>query len=69
MATYKELQKYVKEKYNCIIETCWIAHMKELQGLNPKIAPNRKSKNYRVNPCPEHIKPLIINAFKYYKMI
>jgi len=69
MATYKEIQKYIKEKNNRVVETCWIAHMKELHGLNPKIAPNRKSENNRVNPCPEQIKPLIIDAFKYYKMI
>lgn len=29
MAIYKEIQEYVKEKYNITVQTCWIAHMKK----------------------------------------
>jgi hypothetical protein len=69
MATYTEIQKYVKENNKLSIKTCWIAHMKELTGLPLKKAPNRKNVNYRLNPCPDEIKPIILNAFKKLKMI
>jgi len=32
MATYKAIQNYIKDKYNCSIKTCWIADMKEQCG-------------------------------------
>lgn len=32
MATYKEIQQYVKLKYGFTPKTCWIAHMKEMYG-------------------------------------
>jgi len=35
MATYKEVQEYIKKKYGFIVKTCWIAHVKEMCGLNP----------------------------------
>ena len=38
MASYKE----INEKYGISIETCWIAHVKEICGLNVSQAPNRK---------------------------
>ena len=59
MATYKDIQNYIKEKYGRTVKTCWIAHMKELYGLNPAIAQNRLSENARTNPCPEKIRGLI----------
>ena len=34
MATYKEIQAYVKEKYGFQPKTCWIAHMKEVCGIS-----------------------------------
>jgi len=69
MATYKQISKYVKEKHDCVVKSCWIAHMKELHGLKPRKAPNRISKNNRKNPCPENKKPLIKEAFQYFNMI
>ena len=43
MATYKEIQEYVKDKYGFQPKTCWIAHMKEVCGLPVKVAVNEKS--------------------------
>ena len=39
MATYKEIQGYVKETYGFLPKTCWIAHMKELCGIPIKMRP------------------------------
>ena len=43
MATYKEIQAYVKDKYGFQPKMCWIAHMKEVCGIPVKNAPNRIS--------------------------
>ncbi|UZE92468.1 MAG: hypothetical protein IB616_01260 [Methanosarcinales archaeon] len=69
MATYKEIQEYVKKKYGFSVKTCWIAHVKEMCGLSPRIAPNRHSRNSRKNPCPvEKIGP-IKDTFNHFGMI
>jgi hypothetical protein len=60
MATYKEIQDYVEKKHGCSVKTCWIAHVKELEGLPLREAPNRESEDYRTNPFPENKKPLAI---------
>lgn len=69
MATYKEIQGYVKEKYNVSIKTCWIADMKEHHGLNKRVAPNRINEDSKVYPCSEDKKEMITDAFKHFKMI
>jgi hypothetical protein len=65
IVTYKEIQAYVKDKYGCSVKTCWIAHAKELAGLPVKSAPNRISKDFRTNPCPDDKKEIILDAFRY----
>jgi len=52
MATYKEIQDYVKQKNGFQPKTCWIAHMKELCGLNVKVAHNIHFLEKREKPCP-----------------
>ena len=52
MATYKEIQGYVKGTYGFLPKTCWIAHMKELCGIPVNNAPNRISPPHREKPCP-----------------
>lgn len=69
MATYKEIQSYVKDKYNTSIKTCWIADMKEYHGLNKRVAPNRISMDSKTYPCPEDKKEMITDAFKHYGML
>lgn len=69
MATYKEIQKYVKDNYGYIPKSCWIAHTKEICGLNPKISNNRYNNNRRAYPCPENKLNDIKQAFIYFEMI
>jgi len=69
MATYKEIQDYVKEKRGVTVKTCWIADVKEMCGLNPRIAPNRCSPTKRKNPCPPSKVAIIREAFKFFGMI
>lgn len=69
MATYKEIQEYVKMNFGYIPKTCWIAHAKEICGLSPKIANNRNDINKRVFPCPAEKQSEIKKAFKHFGMI
>lgn len=69
MATYKQIRSYVKERYGCTVKTCWIAHVKELNGVPTRLAPNRISPKKRVNPCPASKRPMIEEAMRHYGMI
>lgn len=69
MATYKQIQEWVRKNYGFTVKTCWIAHVKEICGLEPRKAPNRRNKNKRENPCPpDKIEP-IKQAFRHFGMI
>lgn len=67
MATYKEIQDYVDQKYGFEPKTCWIAHVKELSGLPVRKAWNREGE--RNNPCPPGKVERIKEAFRYFGMI
>jgi hypothetical protein len=69
MATYKEIQHYIKQKYSFTVKSCWIAHAKELCGLPVRVSHRRLDPNKRANPCPEKKFPSIKDAFKHFDMI
>ena len=69
MATYKDIQSYVKSKYGFLPKTCWIAHMKEICGLPVKTSPNRYDPDKREKPCPLEKQSAIRDAFHHFKMI
>ncbi|MCK4744706.1 hypothetical protein KAS41_01445 [Candidatus Parcubacteria bacterium] len=69
MATYKKITEYIKNNNGFTVKSCWIAHVKELYGLNPRIATNRIKLTKRTNPCPKNKKNLIKNAFSHFEMI
>jgi hypothetical protein len=64
MVTYKQIQDDVRARYGCAVKTCWIAHVKELNGLDLRPAPNRQSDTTRVNPCPIDVRPLIEDSMR-----
>ncbi len=69
MATYKEIQEYVKMKHGFVPKTCWIAHMKEVCNIPVTIANNRISVDNREKPCPPEKIQSIKDAFLYFNMI
>lgn len=69
MATYKEIQDYVKRKFGYTIKPCWIAHVKELCGIPVRKAHNRIYTNKRMNPCPPDKIDSIKSAFRKFGMI
>ncbi|WP_440954999.1 hypothetical protein ACSAZK_15785 [Methanosarcina sp. Mfa9] len=69
MATYKQIQEWVKANYCCNVKTCWIAHAKEICNIPVKKAPNRYNENIRTNPCPPDKFDYIKEAFEHFDMI
>jgi len=68
MATYEQIQQFVKAKYGFQPKTCWIAHVKEIAGLKVRRAWNRES-NKRQVPCPPEKVNAIMDALRHYGMI
>lgn len=66
MATYKQIQRWVKENYEFTVKTCWIAHVKEMYGIELRKAPNRLNENERANPCPPEKTEPIKQALKHF---
>ena len=69
MATYKDIQIWVKAQFGITIKTCWIADMKNRYHLVTRQAPNRIDHKNRKYPCPPDKKEAIIAAFKHFEMI
>lgn len=69
MATYKEIQKWVKSNHGFTVKTCWIAHAKEIYNIPVKQSPNRYNPDIRTNPCPEEKLVYIKKAFEHFGMI
>jgi len=67
MATYSEIQAWVKKKYGWTPKSCWIAHCKELNGLSVRKSHRRKGE--RIEPCPESKRSAIEAAFRYFEMM
>ena len=47
MATYAQIQDWVRRRYEVTVKSFWIAHVKELKDLPVRVAPNRRSPNMR----------------------
>ena len=68
MATYEELIIYIRKTDGFVAQTCWIAHVKELNNLPVSRAWNRAGRG-RVVPCPPDKRPAIEQAFRHFGMI
>jgi hypothetical protein len=69
MARYSEIREYIREKHGVAVKTCWIAHVKEMCGLDPRKSPNRHSVKEGVHPCPPDKVAIIKEAFEHFGMI
>ncbi|OOV83835.1 hypothetical protein [Acinetobacter sp. ANC 5600] len=66
MATYKQIQEFIKGKHGITAQPCWIAHVKSEHGV--AMRSNRQGKE-RVKPCPEKHRDKVEEALKHFKMI
>lgn len=69
MATYRQIQNDIRARYGTVVKTCWIAHVKELNGLPRRTASNRRSRNVREVLCPVSMRPAIEESFRRFGMI
>jgi len=69
MATYAEIAAYVRGRYGRTVKTCWIAHVKELNGLPLRTAPNRMPGTVRKYSCPAWARPMIEHAMRQFGML
>jgi len=69
MAKYREILAYIKQTDGRTAKTCWIAHVKELNGMPGRAAPNRISASVRQNPCPPKWRPIIEEAMRHFGML
>jgi hypothetical protein len=68
LATYEEIQEYIKIKYGFEPKTCWIADVKNQCGITMRTAWNRQGER-RTNPCPTNKVAILKEALKHFKMI
>jgi hypothetical protein len=69
MATYVEIQRYVKKRYGFEPKTCWIADVKAEHGVTTRPAPNRINTSRREVPCSPDKRSLIEDALRHFGMI
>ena len=69
MATYNQIRADVQEQHGRYVQDCWIAHVKEQNGLPVKVAHNRQFKDKRGKPCPDDARPLIEATMRRFGMI
>jgi len=65
----KQGQAYIKENFGYIPKICWIAHMKEICGLNPQVAANRRSNAVKMYLCPPEKQEDLQQAFVHFNWI
>lgn len=63
--TYRQIQDDVRKRHGKNVKTCWIAHVKEINGLNPRMSSNRQSLFKRAHPCPDKIRPIIEESMRH----
>lgn len=68
MATYQQIQTWVKQRYGFTPKTCWIADVKSQCGLPTRKAPNRIS-TARIHPCPPEKGEAIRSALRHFGML
>lgn len=67
--TYAKVQKDIELNHGQTIKTCWIAHVKELNGIETQKAPNRIDENERKYPCPENKRQMIEESMRKFGML
>ena len=68
LATYKQIQEWVAQKYGVAVKTCWIAEVKNIHGLTRGPAHNREGPE-RKHPCPIKYWDMIEDALRHFGMI
>ncbi len=65
---YKDVVQDVKTLYGVTVKTCWIADVKEQNGVPTRPVWNRQG-GQRKNPCPASMTPIIEASARKFKLI
>ncbi len=65
--TYKNMKAWIELKYGIVVKTCYIAHVKELCGIQTRNVWNRCGD--RIYTCPEDYVHMIKDAFRHFGLI
>jgi hypothetical protein len=65
---YQKIQAEVKRVEGFTVKSCWIADVKEREGLPMRKAPNRKGLD-RLNPCPPEKRGAIESAMRRLRLL
>ncbi len=68
-AGYQRIADEVLRRHGRWVKTCWIAHVRELNGLPVRRAWNRRPGPGRDNPCPRWARPLIEGAMRRFGLL
>lgn len=66
MATYKQIQEYIKANHQITAQSCWIAHIKSEHGI---VMRSNRNGTKRVKPCPDRHREKVEDAMRHFKMI
>lgn len=64
MATYREIQEYVRTTRQFVPKTCWIAHILSEHNLTKRQSPNRIDATQRSHPCPASKRAVLEEAMR-----
>ena len=64
MPSDEEIQEDVLARHGVAIRLCWIANVKELNGLGHRVTRNLEPPTWRAYPCPDPVRPLIEESMK-----
>ena len=67
MASYRDIQEWVRARHGFVPKSCWIAHVMSDLGLTKAVAPNRVGEA-RKYPCPPVKRPAILAALEHFGM-
>ena len=69
-ATYKQIQKYIFEKFGFKVATLYIAQVKKKHGLDVREHYNiSKNEKQKIPKCPIEKEEAILDALRHFKMI
>lgn len=68
-ATYREIKKYVKEKYGLNVTSLNIAQVKERCGIKERENYNKGSENHRIPQVTKEKEKAIKDSFRYFRLI
>ena len=69
MASYKEIQEYVRANNGFVPKSCWIAHVLSDLELTKRVSHRRRDGAPRLYPCPDAKRPAILAALKHFTMV